>query len=415
MRSTLFLAILFLFVSCSKHNGTASTGTTPPPTDPTPPVTMKITLATSAPNEEIIFSDSGGKVLLDTMSPFPGPLVATLVTAQTLIDVTTIRLDTADTRYIVTTYKAVNPASWSALEPRPYYGVYYPPLPATNATVVYSNTPTLPTGQFLLDDYAQAFNFTNGSPVSGFLNANYTSYDPGNYVYLFIPWSNLYNFHIPPQGKADTVDLSIMDTAGQVTYSKPPGYSDELTTLNGIMDTTNLSRTVRLYINPSKSSGLPDVVYPKKLVQKLELYTSIWINNEVADTYYSYGDSLASSVYYPSPADYTISSNSPTAFSIKFSTVHPTSYNTRWETPSLNLYYIIYASADSTNLIPQSALNNLNSKLLQGQNLSGLTLSDFGFDVEPNTSYVGYNTWLHSPSQARNQNFSSHMNYGITF
>jgi hypothetical protein len=178
---TFSLAILLLLASCSKHNSPASPTTTPPPTTTTPPVTMKINLTTTVANEEIIFSDSGGKILLDTMTPYPSPLVASLVTSQTLVDLTTIVYDTPETRYEMSTMKAINPSLWSAVDPQSYSGANFPNLSSTNATVVYTNTPPIPNGQFLIDDYVNGYNFTNGSPSYGYLNVTYSRYSPGNY------------------------------------------------------------------------------------------------------------------------------------------------------------------------------------------------------------------------------------------
>ena len=162
---TLSLAILLLLASCSKHNSSGSTGTTS--TGTAPPVTMKISLTTSIPNEEIIFSDSGGKVLLDTMTPYPSPLVASLVTSQTLVDLTTIVYDTPETRYELSTMKAINPSLWGAVDPQSYSGANFPNLSSTNATVVYTNTPPIPNGQFLIDDYVNGYN----SPTEHHLTA----------------------------------------------------------------------------------------------------------------------------------------------------------------------------------------------------------------------------------------------------
>ena len=375
---------------------------------------IHIHLTTSSAGEEIIFSESNGKILLDTMSPYPSPLVATLHTNQTLVDLTTIVYDTTESLYDVTTYKAVDPSNWAAVEPGSYSGPNFPQLSSTNATVVYTNTPAIPNGQFLIDDYVSGYNLTNGTPAAGYLNVTYASYNPGNYVYLLLPYSGLYNFHLPPQGKADTVDLSRMDTAVELTYTKPAGYSLGSSLVYGIMDTTDLARTLMLY-NTYGGSGLPDVEYPQKRVQKMEMFISIFDNSSTHyDQYYSYGDTIHSAPYWPSETDYTISANQPSAFSVAFTGVHPADYVTHWITG--NVFFVIDAPSDSTSLNPQNMLGALKAaKLLQGQNLSGLTLNGFFFDIPGGLDYAGYNSFLHNPALWETQHLASLMSHGALY
>jgi hypothetical protein len=304
------------------------------------------------------------------------------------------------------------------LEEGSYSGPNFPQLSSTNATVVYTNTPPILASEFQIGDYASDFNSTFGTPVGGYLDVTYASYNPGNYVYLLFPYSGLYNFHLPPQGKADTVDLSRMDTAVELTYTKPAGYSIGGAVVYGIMDTTNLDRTLMLYngqYNGTVSLPFPDVEYPKKLVQKMEMFTSIFNSAGTHyDQYYSYGDTIPSTLYWPSDADYTISSNQATAFSVAFQpTVHPTDYSTSWKTGST--LYTVNAPSDSTTLNPQNMLTALKAKMLQGQNLSGLTLSYFSFETPGALNYAGYYSFLHNPAQLKTQHLSSLMSFSVSY
>ena len=190
---TLSLATLLLLVSCSKHNDSGSTGTTTTPTNPTPPVTMKINLTTSTPNEEIIFSDSGGKVLLDTMSPFPSPLVATLQTAQNLIDIALVTYDTSQSNYQVVAYKAINPSKWSSLQGTGYYHNFYPRLsnPVNIGPVIFKNTPSVSTDYAMVSDYVSSLSVTESVPASGYLEVYYPQAVPANYTYLVLPSTGL--------------------------------------------------------------------------------------------------------------------------------------------------------------------------------------------------------------------------------
>jgi hypothetical protein len=81
---------------------------------------------------ELIVSDSGGKVLVDTVFPNNGTFSATLHTNDTLVDVTTISTVGgfgAQPDYFVFTYKVVNLARWQTVLPGGYEAPIGP-LPA---------------------------------------------------------------------------------------------------------------------------------------------------------------------------------------------------------------------------------------------------------------------------------------------
>lgn len=388
--------ILMFFASCSKKDA-GSTPTTPTPTTPTPPVTKHISLATALAQEEVIISDSGGKVLLDTIPPYPATLVAALPTAQTLLDITLIWYDTPESNYSVTTYKAVDLTQWTSLKVignTNNYGLVYPQLSATNADVVYKNTPSNPGSEYLIGDFIRDYDFTQGSPVSGYLNANYQSYNLGNWVYLLFPYSGLYNFH-QPQSPTDTVDLTNMSTATTLNYTKPAGFTGLTSFLYGLMDTTDISRTVCLYANFG-NIGLPDVEYPTTSVQKMELYMSFYPTPNDYIDYYSFGSTIASTVSWPSESNYTITSSQASNFAVSFSGVHPTDYSSTWKVGGN--WFTLYASPDSATTNPQSMLASLKSKLLQGQDLSAPVLSSFYFETATGFDYAGLMSLEHSPA-----------------
>ena len=205
-----------------------------------------------------------------------------------------------------------------------------------------------------------------------------------------------------------------MDSAVTVNYVKPPGYTGGNTFLYGIMDTTDLTRSLTLYIG-FPGVNFPDVEYPKKYVQKYELFTNISLNTTHSDSYYCYGDTIPATLYWPSDIDYTLSSNQFTAFTVAFApTVHPTDYSVSWKTN--NLLYSIIAPSDSTTLNPQGMLTSLKgAKLLQGQSLTGLQLLTFTFETPGALNYADYYTLLHNPTQLKGQHLSSLMSYAISY
>src|ERR1700722_8365510 len=81
-----------------------------PPTDSTTTGTLKINLAVSE-NSELIISEPGGIVLLDTIPPSNINLNMSLKTNATLVDFTSITAGIG--QYFITTFKAANPTTWT--------------------------------------------------------------------------------------------------------------------------------------------------------------------------------------------------------------------------------------------------------------------------------------------------------------
>ncbi|HEY4108718.1 hypothetical protein, partial [Puia sp.] len=104
------LTASIVFYSCHKDSSNSSSGNTPPPTNTTG--TMKISLAmpadTAVKNCELIISETGGKVLLDTVTSRGTTVGASLSTNATLVDVTLVEQHQyPQSGYYVYTYKAV--------------------------------------------------------------------------------------------------------------------------------------------------------------------------------------------------------------------------------------------------------------------------------------------------------------------
>jgi hypothetical protein len=100
-----------LFFSCTKDDHTGPV--TPPPT--TGSMAINFSAAQGLQIIELIISDTGGEILLDTMSDFSAPFTAVLKTNHTFLDVTTIDYDPQDSTHILTAYKGVNPSTWTSI------------------------------------------------------------------------------------------------------------------------------------------------------------------------------------------------------------------------------------------------------------------------------------------------------------
>jgi hypothetical protein len=397
MKCTLSLAAFCLTICLTACNREI------PIPPPSAPGSMHINLTTSNAGEEIIFSETNGKILLDTMSPFPNPLVATLNTKQSLIDISYIDYYSFVPAYFISTYKGVDPAKWSTLTIGSAL-VPYPSLNSTQGTVVYKNTPSVSLTDLMAVDYTGGYTDQTTGPVNGYLNVTYSQYAPHNYLYLLLPQAGLYNFHAPA-GPADTVDLSHMDTVVSLNFNKPSAYTITDASLNGILDTADYSKSVFLY---NTIAGLPDVEYPRKLVQKMELLVSASKPDSGYASYYSYSDSVPGTLPFQDENAYKISSASSSNFTVGFTTAHPTIYSAYYSNNSnldnSTLRYAINASPDSTHLDPQAMLNTLkNAKLLQGQALSNLQLNNFYMETDAGFDYNGFINYSHNPAQLQTQ------------
>jgi len=413
MRLNLICILSVLSLSCTlyscKKDDQRITPVPTPVTDSTRTGSININLSTSRPDEEIIITETGGKVLLDTMSPYPNALVATLKTNQTLVDYSLVYYDTVNTKYVINTCKGVNPSKWLSVDAQ-FYGVVYPARTSIPANVVYKNVPSVSLASIWLIDYVG--NSADGySYPPGYIVVNYSRASPSDYVYLLLGAVGLYNFHIP-QGVNDTVDLSHMDTAVTLNFNLPPTFTVQSTSLNGIIDTTDLSKSLWLFLYlPGLQTW--NLEYPRKLVQEMELLVNASNSTNGYATYYSYGNTISPNLPLLDQSAYTLSSTQFNNFAERFTTVHPSYYYTDWH--GGNIVYQLYASPDSTNLNPQALLTSLNSKILQGQALSGLSLSSFYFENATGLDYADFFSYEHNPAQLKSQRVSSSVMFTQNF
>jgi len=401
------LALSSLLFSCKKDSTHTSTSVAPPVTG-----TMNINLSYNPGSAfELIISETGGKILLDTLTPASGNnIIATLKTNQTLVDYTLVNYDSGASAYYASTYKGVNPSSWTWLTAGDYFAPEGP-LPSRSASILYTNTPVGNIYPYIFNDYVGTFSSSPTNTSAGDLAFNYSQNGSNNYLYLLFPALGMYNFHIP-KGLNDTVDLTSMDTAVMLNFNKPAEYTMQSCTLIGVMDTTDFSRNVVLY-GFLHYPGTPDMEYPRKLVQKLELSANAASSNNDYASYYSYGDSIPSTLPLADESSYTITSTQNTNFSLKFLSAAPSYYTTGWKTQGIT--WALSASPDSTTLNPLSLLTALKSKMLQGIDLSGLSLSSFGFEAAQGLDYAGFLSYVCNPNLIKTQRLSSSIQFSKSF
>jgi hypothetical protein len=415
---------LFLFLccmyACKKNNdahpssGNSGTGTG--------------TLSFSTPvdsAQELIVSETGGKVLVDTVFTNNGTFSTTLHTNDTLVDVTIDVVSrgagptTGPAYYFVTTYKAVNPARWQTVNTGNYLVPLGPVPPSVSGTLTYLHVPNIsdPFADFSaaiqFSDYAQP---TTATEIYGGSTLQFQYYQYGNNLdYLLFPGIERYKLHTHVTNN-DIIDLTEMDTAIAVKFSRPAEYATVTTcTLIGYSDTTNYSNSLLLYLQflPPPINPAADVEYPKEKFKAYELNINFSNSNNDDAFYYSYGDTVPSALALPNESSFNLSSSTASLFTVNFAAPKPSYYLTQWQTG--NVYWAYYAPPDSTTLRPLSTLTALNSKLLQGQNLSSLGLTNFGFGTAQGLDYLHYFDYLTDPALLKVRRLPSRIGFSKSF
>jgi len=158
----------------------------------------------------------------------------------------------------------------------------------------------------------------------------------------------------------------------------------------GYTDSTNLNSQLLLY-DPvlTGASGLPQLVYPAKNIQKYAAIGQFTHNLQEEVTSYSYGNTINTNITYPDPNAYTLATNNrPTSFAVSWNATKPSYYTTFWDTP--NMDWVLYASPDSTTLSPLALLTAQKPRMLQGQDLTKLYLEAFSYETVQNFNYAAF-------------------------
>ncbi|HEV2478471.1 MAG TPA: hypothetical protein VGS79_02355 [Puia sp.] len=344
----------------------------------------------SAKNDqwEVIISEPAGKVLLDTISPVNTALSAHLHTASYVVNATYVFRGTTYNTYSVTTYRNVDPRSWTAM-PAPYLSLILGDTISPSERITYythppylSNFEGTDFNDIIVSDYTWALGLagnpdyqpTDPTYQPGGLLTVYNWAHGGNPVYTLFPQPGFYNFHTPPATGNDTVNLTHMDTTIKVNYRVPASYSIFFNTLLGYADTTNLNRSMTLFIN-EYIGGNPypaDLEYPPTGVQAydLDLEASNSATGEFI-AYLNYDTRVPSSVNWLTSADYTLNANLQDSFNIHFNGVKPTFYDMKWRSGKIE--FEMYSAPDDATLHPYTWFTHLGSKLLNGQSIPSLS------------------------------------------
>jgi hypothetical protein len=400
----LLLFILFCsLLACSKHDN---------PPIPPPVGTIHISLSNGAIDDltEVIISETGGKILLDTLSPFTGKLVADLRTNEKLVNITVIARDTIGKTFGIVTEMGVNPAQWTSLYG---YGGYFAPIedmPYTVGTLQYKGIPALPVfdGVWTSSGLGGA---GEGTINMGQSSVPYINYGINRYVYTLLPHSGLYNFHLLAKVD-DIIDLSHLDTAVKVNLQIPAEYKINTAVVVGIMDTTDYNKSLLLW-QKSIWTDVPDIEYPAKLVQRYESEVQVQGNDKNRAICFSYADSVPSHPLLPASSSLTVSSSQNNRLIFSFNGVHPSTCHSFLASGRIN--WSLNSSPDSTSLQPVKFLTSLNAKMLKGVDLSTLTVNGLQYEIVDGMDYAGYKTFEHTPDLHRSKRIRSAIIYAKDF
>ena len=389
-RYTLALTVL-IFASCKKDHS---------PTPPTPPIKETIHLnyiymassyalrQDSSKQMEVILSEPGGAILLDTIAKVNTPLVADIKTSRKLVDLSVIRYSPAAQAFYINIEKAISPGDWSVL-PGSDSALNSPSnIPPTyaSASVYYTHVPVPALEPFLYGDYTGASNTAYSDYGDHGLVANYLKL-PDQDVYLSFPKKGLYNFHHLTSLK-DTVDLSKMDTAAKAElHNVPAQYPNvNFALLIGFTDPANTAKKLFLS-NYNYTPGDPTNVlisYPIKNSPFRKYFESVQVMNSTGKIFSGYVDPWADTVTsYPIFLDdsyFNLSSTDNNNFSIRFNKTAPGYYTTYWFSGRLGL--TIDAPSDTTSLHVVDYVKSLKSQLLKNEDLTSVNLNYFNFNYQ---------------------------------
>jgi hypothetical protein len=355
---------------------------------------------------ELIISENG-KVLLDTITGRNNKIIAGLTTISSFLDVTVIHADTPTGQYFINSFIHVDPSRWAMiLNNISYYSPITVPQ-GTKATLHYINAPS------------DAPHFVNTPmPVthseilgSGTLDVSYDRY-PGYYTYLLFPSTGLYHFYIP-SGDQDTVDLTHLDSAVKINFNLPAQVRQRLTFLNGFMDTTDFTKYLDLYSNLELTSAPYDLEYPKTAVQKFEFAGIFGNGNYESSGYYSFCDTVPTQLPYLDASSCSFGSTKNDEFTVQFNNIQPTYYRTDWVAGKIT--FKLFSAPDATTQHPLSFLNQQKSILLKNQDLSGLKLQNFNYEVVAGFDYAGYFNYVFNPELLNKKRVRSSVSFGRAF
>jgi hypothetical protein len=353
---------------------------------------------------ELVISEPGGKVLLDTIALYNTTVKAALKTDAPVVDM--VQIDTGGGRPSIFAYKSVNLSTWVNAYPGSYLPRYRSSMPNTTLASVHinhfpNNAPgTSPFNYYFLNNGPVGAE-TAGSlnPTTHEVDLSYLRYPGANNFFAF-PDLGLYKLYVPARDK-DTMDFAHLDTLVSVAYPRPfpftPLYFNVI--FLGIPDSTNRSLDIN-FRDVSFEHSVPnvDLQYPREPMQLYELYYDASTSSNEYIGFYSYGKTVPTGWNMLDASKFTVSASQPDNLSIKCNapaTVALSNWGSANNGPIMRLYW----NPDSTNVDPLNLLSGLKAKFLVGAALSSLKCSGFDYEQISGFDYNRYLNYLSDPAK----------------
>jgi hypothetical protein len=356
-----------LATACNKHNNAPT-----PPTRADSTHTYTINLSypdssqTPATDWELIITEPGGKRLLDTIVPINVNVRSTITTTATVVNITSVEMGPKDTAFRVIMLAGIHPNAIPT--PVPIAAISPQRVgPTVIRLANFWNTPShdLQHPIYYSQDIFLGADWAQTGTIGRRVNNSVLVTWPSKGLYHFYPWRSV---------AADTFDLALLtDTAATLNLTTHAGYSRPNVFLEGIMDTTDFSKTIFLYnyVYNIYNSVASDIVYPPKNVQKYDMRATYNGNDSTQVTVYSYGNTLTADHPWMDTTNFSLLSTQQDSFAVTFKNIALLYYETQWKASGMNFF--VYSSPDSTSRRPLTLFNSLHSSKLQSLNISTLS------------------------------------------
>ena len=340
---------------------------------------------------ELIISEAGGRVVLDTLQHFNMPVVGWIKTNAALLDVTVVQYFSTTNNYLVSSYKSIDLSSWQNIPNNDSAQINTPPhtLPPPTPEIVEYTHVNVPGGSY--------YNTVAGGSGFGtqlWNNVVYANYNVsiGDYAYFLFPDLGLYNLHQIASAR-DTVDFSVPDTLSTANFNIPSAYNSSGFVLSGYPDTTDISHQVYLTYFAG-SGGLIDnaskILYPGKKGFKKYSLVIFASNGSTLNAAISlpWVDTLPNYLPIPSPDWYKISSPNNDSVTVNFQSHQPTYYTISSHIGTVR--FSLFAPGDVAELHPVRFYSALKSKLLGNLDYQSIQLDNIRVNSDQQPDYKSY-------------------------
>lgn len=314
---------------------------------------------------ELILSDKGGKVLLDTLLAFNANHSLSVKSEDIKYNLTTVLIDPIDNSYWIQTYYQVNPDKWRVA----YNTSSATPVVKEKADITYNN---FPAGS---DYYFQTRSLNNSHQGSRFGNTlavtGYTRLVPTDLAYLLVPTHGKYLLTEITSNQT-TADFSQAENTEKRKYNRPANITYYSTRLTGYTKAGDRTSSIDLYWLPFHSSEEYDLQFPLTVIEEFDLNVSYTDAGGYRHSYRHFGKEVPEEMELSPVSNFTVSKSGFEDFAVTFTNDKPTIFTSYWgtEDASIEARWTIHSSPDEANYKPKAFLEGLKSKKLAGKDLS---------------------------------------------